>query len=130
MSAVHQLSKRRLTFSGLQIQHHALLVHIERLEEVAIVRAQKIGTHAACGIAAGFAVFNLDDLGAKIRQIQRTERTRTEVLEGEYAVPAERLAVHSGFRAASWRAMMIRCISLVPSPMHISGESRKKRSMS
>jgi len=30
----------------------------------------------------------------------------------------------TGLRATSWRAMMIRCNSLVPSPMHSSGASR------
>ena len=35
-----------------------------------------------------------------------------------------------GFRATSCLAMMMRCISLVPSPMHISMASRWKRSIS
>ena len=30
----------------------------------------------------------------------------------------------AGFRCIHWRAMMRRCISLVPSPMHVSGASR------
>src|SRR6185312_2449259 len=31
---------------------------------------------------------------------------------------------YTGFRAISWRAMMMRCISLVPSPIISSGASR------
>ena len=44
--------------------------------------------------------------------------------EGEDAQPVERKGLHTGFRAISCFAMMMRCISLVPSPMHISGASR------
>src|SRR5579863_1851220 len=36
---------------------------------------------------------------------------------------------YTGFRAISWRAMMMRCISLVPSPIIIKGASRYRRSM-
>ena len=125
-----QLMERCLPLGGLQVQHHALLVHIERLEEVAVVWPKKIRAHAAGGIATGIATFNLDDFSTEVREVQRTKRTGAEVLEGEDAIALQRLAIHSGFRAASWRAIMMRCISFVPSPIHMSGASRKKRSMS
>jgi hypothetical protein len=38
--------------------------------------------------------------------------------------PEPRQKLHTGFRSTSCRAMMIRCISLVPSPMASSGASR------
>ena len=50
------------------------------------------------------------------RSAGRLARTRLRA-------PDLRLA-QTRFRATSWRAMMMRCISLVPSPMHISGASR------
>lgn len=54
---------------------------------------------------------------SKLRSVLR----RSRVLESHRA----RRSTHAGFRCTSCRAMMMRCISLVPSPISSSGASRK-----
>jgi len=39
------------------------------------------------------------------------------------------LSAHTGFCSISCRAIMMRCISFVPSPMHMSGAARQSRSI-
>ena len=111
----------------LQVQCDAALVEVERLEEMAVVLAEEIRAHAARGIAALFAVLDLDDVGTEIGEVHGAERSGAERLEGQHtnAFQGQVRRVHQiGFRSISCRAMIMRCISFVPSPMHISGASR------
>ena len=134
-----QPQEGRASCGLLEVEADAALVEVEGLEEMRIVLAQEKRSHATRGIAALGAVLDLDDLGAEVREVHRAEGSRAERLEGEHPQPGERqggrgrpgvacsralLRHHTGFRSMSWRAMMMRCISLVPSPMHISGASR------
>ena len=123
----HESPERFLARGGFQVQRDAALVEVERLEEVTVVLTQEIRTHAARGIATLLAILDLDDIGAEIGQIHRAEGARAERLERQDADTLQRQVgrVHQiGFRSISWRAMIMRCISFVPSPMHISGASR------
>ncbi len=92
---------------------------------MAVVLAEEERAHAARGIATLLAILDLDDFGAEVGEVHRAERPGAEVLERQHADAGEGQGRgHTGFLSTSWRAMMIRCISFVPSPMHISGESR------
>jgi hypothetical protein len=125
VGGAHEAAKGGLALGALEVQRDALLVEVEGLEEVAVVGPEEVRSHAARGVAALFAALDLDDLGAEVGEVHRAERAGAEVLEGEYAEAQERQGgTHTGFLSTSWRAMMMRCISLVPSPMHMSGASR------
>jgi len=89
---------------------------------VAVVLAEK-RSHAAGGVPALRAVLDLDHLGPEVGEVQRAKRRGPEVLESQDPV-AGRGQRHAGFLSTSWREMMTRCISFVPSPMHMSGASR------
>ena len=68
---------------------------------------------------------DLDHLGAQLGQEHGAVGTGAELLQRQDAHALERLGVHRmAFRLTHWRAMMMRCISLVPSPMQVSGASR------
>ena len=107
---------------GLQIQRDALLVPGPCLEIEAVIVAQH-RAHAAAGIAPGRAVFDLDDLRPQIRKVHGPVGRRAELFQRQDAQPLQRLH-QTGFRLMCCLAMIMRCISLVPSPMHNSGASR------
>src|SRR5262249_50703868 len=99
------------------------LVGVHALEIFAVALAQEARAHMARGIAAGRGVLDLDDLGTEVGQKHRAVGTGAELLNSDDAYAFERF--HGiGFRLIHCRAMMMRCISLVPSPMHMSGASR------
>ncbi len=77
----------------------------------------------ARGVAAGRGILDLDHLGAEVGEQHRGIGTGAELLEGEDANSLERLHAPS-LRFIHCRAMIRRCISLVPSPMQVSGASR------
>ena len=99
------------------------LLVFERLEVLAVVLAEEVRADAARGVAAGGGVLDLDDLGAEVGQEQRAVGPGAELLHGQDAHAFQWLH-EAGFRLIHCLAMMMRCISLVPSPMHISGASR------
>src|SRR6185295_7846521 len=107
----------------LQVQRERFLVAVERLEEVAVALAEKIGSHRARDIAAARALLDLDDFGAEVGEVRGAERSGAVHLHREDAHSLQGRH-QAGFRAISCLAMMMRCISLVPSPMHMSGASR------
>ena len=138
------------TAGVLQVQREAALVAAEGLEKEAVAPLG-IGQDVAAHLAAGAVVLDLDHVGAEIGQIHGAERRRAVLLDREDDEPPQgpegrRLvrwlgrrrgrgrrggvaAAHAGLRSTSWRAMTIRWISLVPSPMQSSGASRYMRSM-
>ena len=88
---------------------------------------EKIRTDAAAHVAAVGRVLDLDDLGAEIGELHRAVRARAILLDGDDAHSGKRqhrLDPYTGLRSTSCRAMMMRCSSLVPSPMTSSGASR------
>ncbi|MFO1427810.1 MAG: hypothetical protein U1F11_12735 [Steroidobacteraceae bacterium] len=111
--------EHRLALGALEVQRHAALVEVQRLEVLAVVRTEPVGAHAARCIAALVAVLDLDDLRPEVGEVHRAEGTGAEVLERQDAHAGERQlqGVHRphtpqiGFRSTSWRAMMMRCIS-------------------
>ena len=68
-------------------------------------------------------VLDLDHLGAEVGDEHRGVGPRAKLLDGEEAHPFQRFHA-TGFRLIHCLAMMMRCISLVPSPMHMRGASR------
>ena len=67
-------------------------------------------------------------MNASGSELLRTEGARAILLDRDDAQPGERLIggwlAHAGFRAMICLAMMMRCSSLVPSPIVSSGASR------
>jgi hypothetical protein len=54
-----------------------------------VVLAEKVRAHTARGIATLRAVFDLDDLGAEVGEVHRTEGACAEGFEGEDAQSSE-----------------------------------------
>ena len=122
---VQHLARRRL----LQIEGETFFVAVEAVEELAVVAlvavAEKERADAARHVAAIGRVLDLDDFRAEIGQLHRAVRPRAILLDRNHAQAGKhREHHHTWFRAISWRAMMMRCNSLVPSPMTRSGASR------
>ena len=115
--------QHRLSVGVLEIEGQRALVAVEGLEDMRVLLAQVVRPQRAAGIAALGGVLDLDHVGAEIREVARGVRAGSPVFGGDDAQPFERKR-HTGFLATSCRAMIIRCISLVPSPMHKSGASR------
>ena len=118
-----QPAKGRLPRFRLQVERDAFLVGAPALEILAVIIAQQVGANAPARIAAGSGVLDLDDVGAKIGQEHGSVRRGAELLQRQHPQALQRLHC-TGFRLMSCLAMMILCISLVPSPMHMSGASR------
>ena len=57
------------------------------------------------------------------------EATEAKPLARRCSNGALLLGAHTGFLSISCRAMMMCCISFVPSPMHMSGAARQSRSI-
>src|SRR5438128_1200174 len=108
---------------GLDVQRHALLAEVPGLEIFAVGIAQLVRPDMARRIA--IRRLDLDDFGTQLGQEHGAVRTGAELLEREDTDALQRLGVHAtAFRLTHWRAMMSRCISLVPSPMQVRGASR------
>ena len=113
----------------LQVEREALLIAVEAVEELAVVAlvavAKEERADAPRHVAAIGRVLDLDDFRAEIGQLHRAVRPRAILLDRNHAQTGKhREHHHTLFRAISWRAMMMRCNSLVPSPMTRSGASR------
>ena len=118
-------ARRRL----LQIERDALLVAVEAVKELAVVAlvavAEEKRPDAARHVAAIGRVLDLDDLRAEIGQLHRTVWSHAILLDRDNPEAGEhREHHHTLFRAISWRAMMMRCNSFVPSPIASNGASR------
>ncbi len=128
MRACRELAQHRLPLSILQIERQRLLVEIERLKIDALAVPQEVRPHRPRGIAPAPSVarrrLDLDHLGPQLRQELRPVRPRAILLGRKDSEAGEGQFRHAGFRFTHCRAMMMRCISLVPSPMHISSASR------
>jgi len=110
-----------------EVELDAALVEVPALEVFAVGSAEHERAAIARRIAARCGVLDLDDLGAQAGEEHRPIRRRGELLGRENADARERLAgAHhaTGCCLIHWRAMMMRCISFVPSPMQVSGASR------
>ena len=102
---------------------------------MAVARTEVMRPHGTTDVAAVVVVFNLDDLSTEIGQVLRAKRTRPVLFNRDDAHTGQQarlngfgLSTHIGFRSITCLAMMMRCISLVPSPINSKGESRYKRS--
>ena len=122
IGARHQIVEHFLALRLSQIQSHALLVSIEAVIEEAVVLFEKERAHVPGNVTAVVGVFNLDYLGALVGEKHGAEGTGAVLLDGEHAHAFQR-QLHAGFRSTSCFAMMIRCSSLVPSPMASKGAS-------
>src|SRR4029079_18112425 len=63
-----------------QVERDALLAAVEGLEEQRVL-AVLIGRDGARDVAAGLRILDLDDLGAEVGELQRPERSGTELLD-------------------------------------------------
>ncbi len=121
--APHQRLEPSAALGALQVERHALLAEVPCLEILAVVLAQLIRSDLARGIA--FRRLDLDHFGAELGQEHRAVGAGAELLQCQDANTFERFGAHTtAFRLTHCRAMMMRCISLVPSPMQVSGASR------
>src|SRR6185436_5236525 len=127
---LHQRLELRAPGRRLEIERHALLAEIPGLEILAVVLAQTIRTDLARRIAV--RRLDLDHLGTKLGHEHRAVWPGAKLFQRQDPDAREWLGVaHAdAFRRVHWRAMIRRCISLVPSPMQVSGASRYSRSMS
>ncbi len=123
IGARHQIVQHLLALGFAEIQRHAFLVAIEAVIENAVVLGEEERTDVARDVAAVVGILDLDDLGALVGEKHGAEGAGAVLLDGEHANALERQG-HAGFRSTSCLAMMMRCISLVPSPMASSGASR------
>src|SRR5699024_1502846 len=123
ISVSHQTTQDFLAFSLFQVQADALLVPVEGLEELTIIFSKEIGTDMAPHIPIGARVFHLDDLRAQVGQVLGCERA-CPVLLNRYDANIFQGTSHFGFLSISCFAIMMRCNSLVPSPMAMRGASR------
>ncbi len=131
-------ARQRLAAQGvLEVESHRLLVP---------VGPDEIGAHpvdhvvVAAGEVAAGAVLHLDDPGAEVAQVAGADRRGDGLLDrddGDATQGEQRLSLNSHHEAVrdnhhprrpdpetSARAMMSRWMSLVPSPIAISGASR------
>ena len=79
--------------------------------------------HVAGDVAPCFSVLDFDQICSQVGQKTSTIGSGTILFDGDDPQTLERKA-HTGFLSTNCRAMIMRCISLVPSPMHINGASR------
>src|ERR1041384_4303665 len=124
-----QLLEAGASLCRLHLERHALLVHVPGLEVLAVAICQHVWADMARSVAAGRGVLDLDHLRAEICKQHRRVGTGAELLEGEDPNSLQRFHAPA-LRFSHCLAMIRRCISLVPSPMHVSGASRYRRSMS
>src|SRR5690606_5911898 len=141
-----QCFKGLAAFVGLDVQNDALLIGVPALEILAVVRAEHERPGLAGRVAAGCGVFYLDDLRTQVREKHGAVGARAELFYRDDAYALQRKMGRARYVTALWLAgtrghcagfllihcleMMMRCISLVPSPMQVSGASRYRRSMS
>src|SRR3546814_8832312 len=107
------------------------LALVEQAVVAALAVVEEEGTDRARHVATVGRILQLDDLGADVGQVLRPPGTGAVLFDGEDADAFERqherfsLRPQIGFRAMSWRAMKMRCRSLVTSPIVSSGASRR-----
>ncbi len=112
----------------LEVEGHALLCRDSRPGNIRCRPCPACKADLARGIALGR--FDLDHLGAQLGQEHGAVGPGAELFQGQDADALEgpsrgRLSAHSSAcRLIHCLAMMMRCISLVPSPMQVSGASR------
>src|SRR6516165_9762846 len=126
VGGANEIEEDAPALSAFQVDPDRALVPVEGLEELAISRAKKMWSDSAAEVSALRHVLDLDHFGSEVRQVQRTPGSRTVLFDGKNPESGERKhrVLQTGLRATSWRAIMIRCNSLVPSPMHSNGASR------
>jgi hypothetical protein len=117
-----QFQKRRSAVLHPQVERDTFLVQIEDLKILTVIVTKKIRAGLAGRIAANSCVLDFDDFRAEIGQQHRSIRSRAELFDRDNPHSAEGL--HAGFRLMNCLKIMIRCISFVPSPMHVRGASR------
>ena len=107
------------------------LVAVEAFEEMAVVRAEEMRADVARHVAVLARVLDLDDLGAQIGELHGAVGAGAVLLYRDDAQAGKRqhpCVLQTGWRSTRLRAMMMRCSSLVPSPITSSGASRYSRS--
>src|SRR6266581_6811853 len=110
------------SFVAAEVEGHAFLVDIEGLKILAVVLTEHERTGLAGRVAADRRIFDLDDFGSKVSKEHGAVRGGSKLLHRDdaYAMKGHHA---TGFLLISCLAMMIRCISLVPSPIQVSGAS-------
>src|ERR1700722_1108339 len=106
-----------------EIERNAVLAGIPALEIFAVRGAEQPRPGIARGIAPARGVFDLDDFSPEVSEKGGSVRTRTILFDRKDAQTFERLCA-TLFLLIHCFAMMMRCISLVPWPMHVRGASR------
>ena len=110
-------------FVGLDVEGQAALAEVPGLEIFAVAGPEHMRPDAPGRIPAGFGVLDLEDLGAELGEQHGAVGRRAILLDGDDAQIGQGFH-QTGFRLMSCLAMIRRCISLVPSPMQVSGASR------
>src|SRR5919201_1748156 len=82
-----------LTRRCFEVQQHAALTAIEGVE-IQAVGAVLSGPHVPADVAASRWVFEPDDFGAEIREVERAKRASTELFHGDDAQILERSSRH------------------------------------
>src|SRR5919201_6622749 len=82
-----------LTRRCFEVQQHAALPAIEGVE-IEAVGAVLSGPHVPADVAASRRVFEPDDVGAEIREVERAKRASTELFDGHDAQTLEGSSRH------------------------------------
>ena len=118
----YEIFEHRAAIWCSEIQADASLVPVECLKEEAVLSLLQRGD-VAPDVSTGRRVFDLDDVGAKIRELHAPEGTGGELLDGDDADVGER--PHAGARSRAATSAATRAISLptiiIPSSTPIPG---------
>ena len=119
-----------LPFVRTQIQRQRPLIEVEGLKIEALPLSQEMRTNRTGRIPTtrrvGGRRLDLDDFCAKLSKEHRAIRASAVLFcrKDPKSGKGETLCHYAGFRLIHCLEMIMRCISLVPSPMHMRMESR------
>jgi hypothetical protein len=123
LGVAHKRMQLALSFGRFDVERDAALAEIPGLEVVAVIGAEPMRADVSRRVAAGGRMLDLDHIGSELGQKHRAVGCRPILLDGEHPHACER-PHGSALRLSHCLAMIRRCISLVPSPMQVSGASR------
>ena len=119
-----------LAFIGAQVERKRPLIEVEGLKIEALPLSQEMRTNRTGRIPTtrrvGGRRLDLDDFCAKLSKEHRAIRASAVLFcrKDPKSGKGETLCHYAGFRLIHCLEMIMRCISLVPSPMHMRMESR------
>src|ERR1700691_68300 len=106
-----------------EIERNTMLAGIPALEILAVRGSEQPGPGIAGRVTPARGVFDLDDISTEVGEKGRSVRTGAKLFDRKDTQTLERLHA-TLFLLIHCFAMIMRCISLVPSPMQVRGAWR------